>query len=302
MTMIRATHLAGALLVLPLIAASAQERPIGWSYTTNSTTDSGDASHRASMAVRHQVLDHKVRMEFVQVSNMRDADGAEGIFQIINAADSTMTMVMPTNHMATVMNVGGMMAGREVVPKIVPHVTKSQVEDLGAGEKILGHLTRHVRVTTEGTVDVTLGARRCTGSTNSVSEMWIAPDIDMLAASDATMSVLRDAMGMEEASRPEARASGIPAGTTLRSISKSTRVNAKGKPITVTTTTEFVELSHGPLDPSLFAVPSDYQVMDMRKMMAQMPAGMLDSALESGTQQSGSAMLKALCNESGGKP
>ena len=65
----------------------------------NMTTDSGDAAQRSSIATRHSVIPGKVRMEFVQVSNIRPrAASAEGMYQADRtAADSTMLMVMPSD-------------------------------------------------------------------------------------------------------------------------------------------------------------------------------------------------------------
>jgi Domain of unknown function (DUF4412) len=293
-------------LVLPAVAlgaavsvAGAQSRPVGWTYTTNMTIDSGDAVHRVSMAMRHHVMDGKVRMEFLQVSNMRDAAGAEGMYQIMNSADSTMTMVMPNNKMATVMNVAGMFAGRDATPRIATHMTKSQTEDLGAGDKILGHATHHIRVTSEGTIDVTMFGQSCTGNLSSVSEMWVAPDVDLRAAMEATSKTMSTAFGFGDDITPALSTFRLPSGTPLRTVSKATRLNAQGRSVTVTTTTEYVELAKGPLDPSLFAVPSDYHVMDMRHMMADLPAGMLDSAMNAGVAQGASSTTKAMCQSFG---
>src|SRR5262249_18455745 len=101
--------------LLPIVAlgvvgtsALAQDRQTGWTYTMNVTTDSGDAARRSSMATRHQVMGLKARMEFVQVSNDANGAAAEGVYQIFNGADSTVTMVMPGQHMATIVSFSGL--------------------------------------------------------------------------------------------------------------------------------------------------------------------------------------------------
>lgn len=297
----RSTRLVVPVVAFGLFAAAAraQSGPTGWTYATNTTTDSGDAAHRVSMAMRHQVMDGKLRIEFLQVSNMRDAGGAEGMYQIVNSADSTMMMVMPNNKMATVMNVAGILAGRDMKPKIATHITKSELVDLGAGDKILGHATHHVRVTNEGTIDVTMLGQSCTGHVNNVSEMWIASDVDLRAAIEAMSKTMSSAFGLGDDIAPELSTASLPPGTPLRTVSKATRLNAQGKSVTVTTTTEYVELAKGPLDPSLFAVPSDYHVMDMRQMMANLPPGVLDSAMNAGAAQVASSTAKAMCQSVG---
>lgn len=299
----RSTRLVVPVVALGLFAATAraQSGPIGWTFTMNMTTDSGDAAHRSSIATRHQVMGHTRRMEFVQVSNIPLATAAEGIYQLWKSADSTMTMVMPKDRTATVTNVGGMLAGNfgGIKPKIAQHVTKSQMDDLGAGEKILGHPTHHIRVTTEGTVEVTMMGQTCTGTLNNVSEMWIAPDVDLKAAMEAVSKTMSGAFGIADDDLPGAAPSSLPAGTPLRTVTRSTRPNALGRSITVTTTSEYVELTHGPLDPSLFTVPSDYHVKDMRQMMANLPAGMLDSAMNAGAERGASSVAKAMCRSVG---
>jgi hypothetical protein len=285
-----------------LIAGSttlAQSSPVGWKLTVNMTTDSGDAAHRSSMAMRRYVTDGKVRMEIVQVSNMAGAEGAEGGYQIINAADSTITMVTPAQRSAMVMQVGATLAGFGT-PKIEPHITSSQVEDLGAGDRILGHATRHVRATTEGTIDVTMFGSTCTGSMKGVAEMWIAPDVDLRRAMESVLATTSIALGSDMSGAVQGTpSSSLPSGTALRTISKVTRPNAQGRMTTVTTTSEYVELAQGPLDPSVFQVPADFKVMDMKKMMAMVPPGMLDSALRAGAEKGGSASSKAMCQALG---
>lgn len=298
------THCISRLLPAVMLGAlasvaSGQSPMIGWTYTTNMTIDSGGVANRSSVAIRSYIMGGKLRIESVQVSNMAGADEVEGMYQILNAADSTMTMVMPTRRAATIMNVGGLGAGRPLVPQIEQHVKNSQVDDLGPGEKILGHATRRIRVTSEATVSVKLMTQSCTGVRNSVSEMWIAPDVDLsdaLGEMSKTMTATLGPMGVPETS---GSAEGMPKGTPLRTIAHVKGVNAHGDPITVTTTMEYVGLTHGPLDPSLFAAPAEFKVTDMRQLMASIPAGMLDSAMDAGASSAGSGAMRAVCRSIG---
>src|SRR6478672_6549265 len=85
-------------LTAPSVPAAAQSRD-GWTYTTNITIDSGKADTRISIAMRNRITATAVRMDFLQVSGSA-ANAAEGMYQIFNQADSTVTMVMPSQHMA----------------------------------------------------------------------------------------------------------------------------------------------------------------------------------------------------------
>ena len=70
------------------------------------------------------------------------------------------------------------------------------------------------------------------------------------------------------------------------------RTSAKGLRMEIlqvggTTTIEYVELSNAPLDAAMFAVPADYHVMDMRKMMAGMPRTSMDSVFREQARRTG---------------
>ena len=171
------------------------------------------------------------------------------------------------------------MAREGLTPKIEQHLTSRHTEDLGVGERILGHATHRYRVTQTGTVDVTTSGRTCTRAIDSVDELWMATDVDLLPAMQTMMKHYDSAIG--GSSRPRgARGAGADLkGTAIRTISRSTAVDATGRIVPVTTTMEYVEMSQAPIAASVFTVPADFQTMDMRKMMADIPAGVMDSAM-----------------------
>src|SRR5438874_781340 len=72
-------------------------------------------------------------------------------------------------------------------------------------------------------------------------------------------------------------------GMPLKTITRSTR---DGR--TITTTSEVVELPHGDLDASLFAVPADYKKMDMGKTMQAISPQMMDSVMTAQQEKAGS--------------
>jgi len=60
-----------------------------------------------------------------------------------------------------------------------------------------------------------------------------------------------------------------------------------GESRVIETTMEFTELSNAPLDPSLFKIPDDYKVMDMRAQMAGMFSNAEDVAKARGQATAG---------------
>jgi hypothetical protein len=263
-----------ALLALtaPSVPASAQSRD-GWTYTTI-TIDSGKAGSRVSRRVRYRMAGTAYRTDDLPMSGSA-AGTVDSVYEIFNRGDSTMTMVMPLIQMAWVMGRNSFpRLNSNLVPKFVRRLTKKQFEDLGAGEKILGHATRHVRVTSVGTIETTMMGQTCTQPVDEVWETWVAPDVDLPPADadpfESSIIIGLDSIGVQV----ELADKNMPKGAALRTIRRSVEPDSTGKPITETTTTELVDLTFGPLDASIFAVPGDFQTIDARS------AGTMDSTMK----------------------
>jgi len=263
----------------------------GWSLTTNIVIDSGQgAAKRSSIAMKQQVTARRIRQSFVQVSGALTE--AEGMYMVYDTADSTVTTVMPAQQVATVSS-SNFAAMGALLPKVERHVTKNVVDDLGPGEPMLGRPTHRFRVTQAGTVETTLMGESCVQPFDDVSEMWIAPSLDLERASEAMAKTLLSATGLggdvpnRTGSSTESK---LPKGSPLRTIHRSTHMDEQGKPFTVTMTMDIVELIEGPIDDVVFAVPDGYRTMDMRKMMNDLPPGMLDSAMKAGAGAHARAM------------
>jgi hypothetical protein len=295
------SHVVASLVALSFAAlsAGAQSPPVGWTYTMNMIVDSGGVAHRSSTAMRYAIVPGKVRMQFLQVSNNPDGGQVEGMYQVINAVDSTVLMVMPSQQSAMVMGFSSVSGAKAAQTKFETHVVHSQVEDLGAGERISGHATRHMRLHDEGTLEVMLGGEHCSIPINSTSDVWIAPDVDITQALNTTLGVIGKLLG-SDAIPASATRSDLPSGTMLRSIAQMMRPDATGKLHPMTMTMELHELAHGPVDPALFEAPAGVKVMDMREMMKGIPQSTLDSAAAKAASTNPSA--KSACGALGGTP
>ena len=279
MRSIQSVVVLAALTGAALHRATAQTTP-AWSYTVNITTDSANGRPPLSMAMKYQITDYMLRTEIVQISGASAAMAkAEGSYTIMNSVDSTMTQVTPSYKMAMVMGLGMLGQNRSV------HIDTSQykktVEDLGPGERLMGHATHRYRVTATGTMTITFGDKSCTQPVDGISELWIAPDVDLAPAMEATLNVFGATPGLDQIVRPARDLSStLPRGTPLRSIMRTTRTDAQGVPRTITTTMDYLDIQHGPVNTAVFAVPADFKKMDMRSMMANLPPGTLDSAIK----------------------
>ena len=89
-----------------------------------------------------------------------------------------------------------------------------------------------------------------------------------------------------------------PTGATLRFIM---RQNASNGGIATTTTFEITELSHAPLDASIFSVPANIETIDLRERMRQLPPGLFDSVTKATMSKMPSGTAAGLCGRASGR-
>jgi hypothetical protein len=275
-------------------AAHAQAPANGTTVTMQARIDSGGTTKPVEMSMRRQTAGNRSRMETTPTSGAAPAAGAEGVVVIFRGDDSTMITITPSQRTAMIM---AQSMVTSFAPSFTENLTGHTVEDLGPGEPILGHATRHYRVTTTGTFEISMMGEKCSAPLNATSEHWIAPDVD-LGLTDTLGSGSPFGSGVNPIGKMKRTGvpSTMPKGGVLRSIAKSQRKGPDGSQLTVTSTTQVTELVQGPLDSSVFAPPADYRVMDMRQMMANLPPG----AMEAANGQQAKMLVANMCKAAGG--
>jgi hypothetical protein len=256
---------ASLLLVLVSPQRTAAQSVTAWSYTRKITMDSANGHTPVAFTTRIQVTDRFIRNQILEFGGTNiAADPLKGSYSLFDGTDSTMTSVLPSQHMATVATVGtsfGAVRSRRVSYR--PDF-KRTLDDLGAGEPLIGHSTEHYRLTESGGMDVTMLGRTCTRRINTVADYWIARDVDIHSALEASLKVygLADALPRMVVPQTGAQFS-MPKGTPLRTISRTTSTDSTGAEHVVTSTMEYLEISHGAVDDSVFAVPAGYGTLDL---------------------------------------
>jgi hypothetical protein len=288
--MTRVQLLATAGMTLLAGGLRAQAVPAGVSYASRITVDSGNG-RPVTMSIRFRMSGNRVRTENSMSGPIGEA--VAGTYSIIDRGDSTMTMVMPKQRMAMVTNLRAMFpAGAQTLRMGATHIKTSRTEALGAGEPIDGFETQHMRVTSSGTNDFSVGDQMCSKPFNTVMEMWVAPALDLKGAALA----LQDALGsaglprMTDA-RPDDSAAPGAGGAPLRMLMRATERDAKGHELTVTTTMEITELRQEAIDDAEFAVPAGYRRMKMDGMLGGMATGVMSGAVRDVNEK----LLKTMC-------
>jgi hypothetical protein len=299
MTLVRCLSSFLLLAALPgaLAAQGASGAPgsQGLAYSMAVAIDSG--SHKTSMAIRVQVLGSRFRMS----TTMDTPSGARlNTYMLIDSAASTITTVMPEQATAMVSSssmLNDLSAARYTwdfagVPRI-------DIVDLGAGEPILGHATRHYRETEAYVTRITIGADVCTNPENGVTDFWVTGEIkapDMAAAMRRFFpGTARGPLVQKLDSIRNAKIKGV----ILRQVATGSIAVAGGDAIRIRSSWELTELKPGSVDPKDFEIPQGYRVTNMREM----DPGMLKRAQATTQANRNARMKKQFCGATGaGKP
>ena len=268
----------GALALAPLFLAPTPVAVEGWSFISTTTSDVRGAPE---MSMQVRLAGPQLRVDFLKGTTGM----TPGAYMLLNAETSQLTMVSPKEKSATVLPVGGMASmlgavGAAGIMKIEIDNVSVTVEDLGAGDAILGHGTHRYRVKESHTMNVSVMGMHRSGTTATDTEMWIATDVSRTEqrAFEAFAANFAQSMGgagfggdgMRKLTDELQRK--MPKGLVLRQIATTRQTDQGGKETTSVTTTEVKEFKQARLDEKLFEVPKDYVVTDLGAAMEEAKA------------------------------
>jgi hypothetical protein len=295
-----AMKFAAGLLIAALPCALAAQLASGMGYTMTTTIDSGGRKHTSS--IQTEVLGSKMRI--AMKSDFTAATPVE-FFQLWDSTAATITQVMPSASMAMIMPSSLISSAGMTHPALSVEIDsgpKSEIVDLGAGEKILGFATRHYRQTLAYTMKITIGGETCRKPTRAVSEFWTTSEVKLPDLSGAMQRFTGGAgMGVSASftsTLDSLRKQGIH-GTVLRTIGTATSIGAAGDSLRVTTTTEISAIHPDSVDAHDFEVPAGYNVMDMRDTMASMDLGALEQSMFAAQLNISDRLKKSMCGGAG---
>ncbi|MHB1224521.1 MAG: DUF4412 domain-containing protein [Gemmatimonadaceae bacterium] len=265
-----------ALVALPLalFATPALETGFTYDFRVSSTSTQGDQTKELSvMAGRGRVAGDKARIDLSEAKNGGPMFTGKGGYVMVKDGGSTMYMVDPGEKHYYSFNLEQMFAGLGSTLRMMGGMVKMtmtdvkiDVQDLGAGERIQGYSTRHVRQTQSHTISVSVLGRKSTTASVDTTEMWIAPDLEHVGNPFLRMGSA--AAGMDFGN-PDFRKQSlaaqakIPAGLPLRSVSRNHSTDDKGKTSVIVSTMEVTNFQKGDIPASTFAIPGDYEEVPM---------------------------------------
>lgn len=265
----------GATVALASLTIAATPRPFtsGWSFTWKITADempSNAASKQPSMGI--QMIPGKIRMDFVGEPSQGMKKGG---YMLFDAEAGTMAMVSPEDKAAMVFEGAGLGAMAGAVGSVVKMDVsdlKVNVEDLGAGERLLGRATQKFRITRGYSMQVSVFGKKSKTTHESVTEAWISKEMlvdkSWEAWSDrfARGSTRLGGDAMQKLIEAEKQ---VPKGVPLKQTTATTDTDDKGNVTKSKMTMELTSLKQEDISPTVFEIPKDYTVTDTKQTLAQ---------------------------------
>ena len=237
-----------------------------YSLTTKTTVDGRAGT--ASTVERVQTAAGRSRVEVFKSSI---APALAGMYMLFSLADSTLTSVLPGAQMAMTAKFAPPAPADSAATSVISNA-KSEVRDLGPGEKIVDRDTHHYRVTRAATLTTRRSGQVCTRTVGGTEDIWISTDSALKATLDVTLKPLSGLAGLHPllgeswTQLVDSSTKNVPEGVRLRSTRTERIVYPDGAAIERTLTSEFSEIAAAPIDSTLFALPKAYRVSDLREM------------------------------------
>jgi hypothetical protein len=254
----------------------------GLSYDMSTTATGPDrtgvVATRNMMSAHGQFASGNSRIDVTQ-SMSPGGMMSQGTYMITNGSKGTVTTVDPAKHQYTVIDIAelgktanDMQAALGGVAKIEIANVKVDVQDLGAGEPLDGYTTYKYRLTQSYTMNIVVMGRTMSTPTLSVSDVWVAPQLDGLMDPTARPPSAAASGPMAEVTKQLTLAYGkMRKGLMLKRV--STMDSGEGaRKHTTTMTTTITNVKKSAISPSVFEVPSGYAKVELMDAVATQAA------------------------------
>jgi len=240
--------------------------------TTTSETI-GAAPAQGAMARSVTVIGGKnFRMEELERTGPQSPLNKTGTVMLMQGASRKMFTLDPAKKEYWEIDLTKMQSQLSAMLKSMPGLEmkfsdlKSDVKDLGDGDAVLGHPTRHYRMTTTMTMNALMLTDTMSVSMESSSETWFAKDLpteDYTMAADTSMlTQFRDLIPGLSAGKLREQLTKLPKLVPLKSVSTtSSYFGPIDMVIKVTQLATRVEKTRVPA--STFEIPKDYKKVGM---------------------------------------
>lgn len=270
------------IAALPLIFGAATPLAPGMSYdfvmkTQGKQTGGKD---KITMSGRGMYAGDEAKIEITEAaasSGGEEVFGGKGAYFIVKGGGKEMYLVNPSEKTYAKWDIATMFAGMSKMVNAVGGLVKMQMsdiridaQDMGAGETVQGYATRHIRMTQNYTMSVSMFGRKSVSRNESTTDYYIAPALKIANPFVSNSNQMAMISQLDTFNNPDyknqmmAANAKIPkSGVPLRTITTSVVTDSKGKAETSVTTMEMLNFKASNISPREFAIPSEYKLIEM---------------------------------------
>ena len=281
LTLAAAAGVAAVAALTPLgTPAEIPERAEGITYQfVVSTDDSDDGFETTGKTLqrtvgRAMVAGTNARIEFAETKGPTAPGMGEDGYMIVRDAGATLVMVNPEKKEYMELEagaLGSMMSafmGPQGMFKMEVKDPSVSVRRLGAGEPLLGFSTEKWEISQKYTMTVKVMGFGSTTTNDATTTIWFAEDLKAESLMNPWVDATRNLTAMfqgnaewEEVMMGPSRE--LPKAASLKTVSRSSITDDKGKTSYHLTTMEVTDWTKGDIPAAMFEVPSDYAKIEM---------------------------------------
>jgi hypothetical protein len=251
-----------------------------YEFVMEGSMSNGTGGFKSTMRMTY--AGDKYRMDVLERTGL-PTPGLTGAGTFTIVADKHIYMVDTARKEFSELDLAKMQGQMAALMKSVPGMSlkfsqlKSDAEDLGEGEAVLGHPTHHWRVTQTISMNAVVQSDTMSMSTETVSDRFFATDIQlpqppMLNTDSASFFQFGDLVPAADMARMRATIAKLPRSVELKSASKVTTYFGP-MDFSVNTTSRVTKIEKVEVDPSIFELPHGYKKVEM-PVAAAPPSGM----------------------------
>jgi hypothetical protein len=292
-----------AAVALPFVFAAALPVADGMTYEFIMKSQNTQTGNKESVTLRGRgtYAGDDAKLEILEAASSTggaETFGGKGTYFIVKGGGKEMFLVNPKEKTYMKWDIANMFAGMSKVVNAVGGLVKMQMSDikieshdLGAGETVQGHPTRHVQLVQNYTMSMSVLGRKKTSRSETTTDYYFAPNLRIAnpfvsnSEQMAMMSQLDMFNNPDYKTQMSAAMARMPKnGVPLKTVTKTVTTDEKGKQETNVATMEMVNFKPSNVPASAFVIPSDYQGVEMPNLNASMTAGSGDAKGGSGKE------------------
>jgi hypothetical protein len=280
----RTVRLAAAI-ALPLAFVAANPFTDGMTYDFQMKSQSTRTGNKEQVTLRGRgtYAGDEAKIEILEAgasTGGSEVFGGKGTYFIMKDAGKEMLLVDPKQKQYMKWDIASMFAGMSKMINAVGGIVKMQMsdihisaQDLGAGETVQGYPTRHVRMTQNYTMSVSVFGRSSKTMNATTTDYYFAPSLKIANPFVSNSQQMAMASQMDVFNNPDFKSQMMAAqakipktGVPLKTVTTTISTDGKGKQETTVTTMEMLNFSKSNIPSSAFAIPSDYKMIEMPSM------------------------------------